>query len=137
MAAGMVKAAISTILRNKDFNLKTPRMMIAREAAQKVLDAISADNQDARDTFTRFSMRLNEKIEALATPTSCKKFSTQKQRVWSGFHSARICELYTRSLWTDLYTSLSASSFLCFCVLYLSETFEASVCFKLWRKKTQ
>ena len=33
MATGMVKAAISTILQDNDFDLKTPRMTIARESA--------------------------------------------------------------------------------------------------------
>ena len=79
MAFSMVKAAISIILQDKGFDLKTPRMTIARESVQKMLDAISDDNQDPRDTFTLFAMRLNEKIETLATQTSCKKLSPQKQ----------------------------------------------------------
>ena len=83
-------------------------MKIARESARKVLDAISGDNQSARDTFTLFATRLSEKLEALATPTGCKKLSTQKQRLWSGFHSARISE--PCSLWTDMYTSLGLDS---------------------------
>ena len=80
-------------------------MKIARE---KVLDAISSDDQSANDTFTLFATRLSEKLEALATPTSCKKLSTQKQRLWSGFHSSRVAEL--RGLWTDMYTSLGLAS---------------------------
>ena len=72
------------------------------ESAQKVLDAISGENMSA------FATRLNEKLEALATPSSCKKLSTQKQRLWSGFHSARISEL--RGLWTDMYISLGLES---------------------------
>ena len=93
VATGMVKAAISTTLLDKDFDLKNPRMTIARKSVQKMLDTISGDSQDARYTFRRFAMRLNEKIEALATQTSCKKLSTQKQHLRSGFHSTRICEL--------------------------------------------
>ena len=34
--------------------------------------------------------------------------STQKQRLWSEFHSARISEL--RRLWTDLFSSLGVDS---------------------------
>lgn len=108
MATGVVKAAISSILQDKDFELQTARMIIARESAQKVLDAISGDNQTAKDTFTRFATKLNEKLEALAAPTGCKKLSTQRQLLWSGFHSARISGL--RSLWTDLYTGLGLES---------------------------
>ena len=37
-----------------------------------------------------------------------KKLSTQKQRLSSGFHSARISEIC--SLWTDVYTSLGLDS---------------------------
>ena len=44
MATGMVKAAISTILQDKDFDQKTIRMTLARESAQKMLDAISGNN---------------------------------------------------------------------------------------------
>ena len=109
MATDAVKSAISSILQDKDFDLQEPRMKIARECAQKVLDAISGENMSAaRDAFTTFATRLNEKLEALATPSSCKQLSTQKQRLWSGFHSARISEL--RSLWTDMYTSLGLES---------------------------
>lgn len=52
--------------------------------------------------------RLNERLEALAIPAGCKKLSTRKQRLWSGFHSARISEM--RTLWTDMYTSLGLDS---------------------------
>ena len=79
MATDTVKSAISSILQDKDFDLQAPRMKIARECAQKVLDAISGKNMITRDAFTTFVTRLNEKLEALATPSSCKQLSTQKQ----------------------------------------------------------
>ena len=88
MAVGTVKSAISSILHDKDFDLKTPRMNLTKESAQKILDAISGDDQGAKDTFASFATRLNDKLEALATPSGCKKLSTQKQRLWSGFHSS-------------------------------------------------
>ena len=108
MATDVVKAAILSILQDKDFDLQTPRMKIARESAQKMLDVISGENKSARDAFTRFATRLNKRLEALATPSGCKKLSTQKQRLWSGFHSAQISEIH--SLWTDVYTSLGLDS---------------------------
>ena len=108
MATDVVKAAILSILQDKDFDLQTPRMKIARESAQKMLDVISGENKSARDAFTRFATRLNKRLEALATPSGCKKLSTQKQRLWSGFHSARISEIC--NLWTDMYTSLGLDS---------------------------
>ena len=80
MSTGVDKSAISSILWDKDFDLKTLRMKIARESAHKVLDAILSDNQSANDTFTLLP-RLSEKLEALATPTSSKRLSTQKQRL--------------------------------------------------------
>ena len=49
MATDVVKAAILSILQDKDFDLQTPRMKIARESAQKVLDMISGKNKSARD----------------------------------------------------------------------------------------
>ena len=49
MITGMVQMAISTILQDKDFDLKTPRMKIARGSAQKMLDAISGDNQEVSE----------------------------------------------------------------------------------------
>ena len=61
-----------------------------------------------KDTFATFTTRLNDKLEALAIPSGCRKLSTQKQRLWSGFHSARISEL--RRLWTDLFSSLGVDS---------------------------
>ena len=67
MATDAVKSAISSILLDKDFDLQAPRMKIAGECAQKVLDAISGENMSARDAFTTFATRLNEK---LATPSS-------------------------------------------------------------------
>ena len=48
MATDVVKAAISSILQDKDFNLQTPRMKIARESAQKMLDAISGERERER-----------------------------------------------------------------------------------------
>ena len=83
-------------------------MKIARESAQKVLDATSGENASAKEAFAKFATRLKERLEALASPHNCKQLSTQKQRLWSGFHSARISEL--RSLWTDMYTSLGLES---------------------------
>ena len=50
MATGIIQAAISTILQDKNFDLKTPKMKIARESAQNMLDVISGDNQDARNS---------------------------------------------------------------------------------------
>ena len=108
MATDIVQKAISAILQDEDFDLNCPRMKEARESAHAMLDAISGDNHYARDTFARFAKRLYEKLEALATPTSGKTLSTQKQHLWSGFHLARLGEL--RSLWTDLYASLGLES---------------------------
>ena len=108
MAVGSVKSAISSILHDKDFDLNTPRMNLTKESAQKIFDAISGDDQGAKDTCATFATRLNDKLEALATPSGCKKLSSQKQRLWSGFHSARISEL--RRLWTDLFSSLGVDS---------------------------
>ena len=49
MATDVVKAAISSILQDKDFNLQTPRMKIARESAQKMLDAISGEREREKE----------------------------------------------------------------------------------------
>ena len=38
MAAGVVRAAIASILLDKDFELNTPRMVVAKETAQMLLD---------------------------------------------------------------------------------------------------
>ena len=108
MATGVVKSAISSILQDKDFDLEAPRMKIARESAQRVLDVTSGKNTSAKEVFAKFATRLKERLEALASPHNCKQLSTQKQRLWSGFHSARISEI--RSLWTDMYTSLGLES---------------------------
>lgn len=102
-ASGIVEEAISTILQDKDFDLKTPRMKLARESAQTVLDAISGDGKNA-EVFARFAATLNGKLKALATLSGCKTLSAQRQHMWSNFHSARISDL--RRLWSDLFTSL-------------------------------
>lgn len=96
-----VEAAISSILHDKDFDLEKPRMKIARLTAQKMLDMISGKN---KDVFTSFAVSLNEKLEVLATPTCCKQLSTQKQDLWTGFHSARVSEI--RPLWNKVYNDL-------------------------------
>ena len=45
MATDAVKSAIIlSILQDKDFDMQAPRMKIARECAQKVLDTISSEN---------------------------------------------------------------------------------------------
>ena len=49
MATDVVKAAILSILQDKDFDLQTPRMKIARESAQKMLDAISGKRERERE----------------------------------------------------------------------------------------
>ena len=102
-ASGIVKGAISAILQDKDFDLKTARMKLARESAQAVLDAISGEGKNT-EVFARFAATLNGKLEALAAPSGCKTLSAQRQRLWSSFHSARVSEL--RRLWNDLFTSL-------------------------------
>ena len=50
MAVGTVKSAISSILHDKDFDLKTPRMNLTKESAQKIFDAISGNDQGAKKT---------------------------------------------------------------------------------------
>ena len=83
-------------------------MKIARESAQNVLDATSGENTSAEKAFAKFTTRLKERLEALASLHNCKQLSTQKQRLWSRFHSARISEI--RHLWTDMYTSVGLCS---------------------------
>ena len=108
MAVSTVKSAISSILQDKDFDMKTPRMNLTKESAERILYAISGDDEGAKGTFASFATRLNGQLEALATPSGYKKLSTQKQPLRSGFHSARVSEL--RRIWTDLYTNLGVDS---------------------------
>ena len=44
MAAGVVRAAIATILEDGDFVLNTPRVLTAKETAKKLIDASTADD---------------------------------------------------------------------------------------------
>ena len=59
-------------------------MKIARESAQKVLDATSGENTSAKEAFEKFATRLKERLEALASLHNCKQLSTQKQRCGVG-----------------------------------------------------
>lgn len=83
MATDVVRLAISSILQDKDFDLEAPRMKIARESAQKVLDATSGENASAKEAFAKFATRLKERLKVPASPHNCKQLSTQKQRLWS------------------------------------------------------
>ena len=65
-ASGIVKGAISAILQDKDFDLKTARMKLARESAQAVLDAISGERKNT-EVFARFAATLNGKLEKVGT----------------------------------------------------------------------
>ena len=107
MAAGVVRAAIASILLDKDFELNTPRMVVAKETAQMLLDVSTGDDM-GQDRFESFAITLNGKLETLATPTSSKQLSTQKQHLWSSFHSFRVSEL--RCLWKDLFASLGVDA---------------------------
>ena len=51
MAAGVVLAAIASILLDKDFELNTPRMVVAKETAQMLLDVSTGDDM-GQDRFT-------------------------------------------------------------------------------------
>ena len=101
-AASIVRASIASILEDRDFNLSTPRMVTAKETA-KLIDASIADDH-SKDTFVRFALKLNQKLESLATPNSSKKLSTQRRQLWSRFHASRTSEL--RDLWKRLFSSL-------------------------------
>ena len=68
MAAGVVRAAIASILQDKDFELNTPRMVVANETAQMLLDVSTGDDM-GQDSFAI----------TLATPTSSKQFSTNQE----------------------------------------------------------
>ena len=107
MAAGVVRAAIASILLDKDFELNTPRMVVAKETAQMLLDVSTGDDM-GQDRFESFAITLNGKLETLATPTTSKQLSTQKQHLWSSFHSFRVSEL--RCLWKDLFASLGVDA---------------------------
>ena len=50
MAAGVVRAAIASILLDKDFELNTPRMVVAKETAQMLLDVSTGDDM-GQDRF--------------------------------------------------------------------------------------
>ena len=103
MATGVVLAAITAILEDQDFAMNTPRMTTAKDMAKKLTDASTGDEQ-SQYTFNCFALSLNEKLEALATPSSCKKLSIQRRQLWSRFHTSRVSEL--RDLWKTLCTSL-------------------------------
>ena len=103
MAAGVVRAAIAAILEDRDFVLNTPRMITAKETAKKLIEASTADDH-RQDTFVKFALSLDHKLDALATPSSSKKLSTQRKQLWSRFHASRVSDL--RKLWKKLYTSL-------------------------------
>ena len=103
MAAGVVRAAIAAILEDRDFVLNTPRMITAKETAKKLIEASTADDH-SQDTFVKFALSLDHKLDALATPSSSKKLSTQRKQLWSRFHAFRVSDL--RKLWKKLYTSL-------------------------------
>ena len=75
MAAGVVRAAIASILQDKDFELNTPRIVVAKETAQMLLDVSTGDDM-GQDRFESFAITLNGKFETLATPTSSKQLST-------------------------------------------------------------
>ena len=50
MAAGVVRAAIASILQDKDFELNTPRMVVAKETAQMLLNVSTGDDM-SQDRF--------------------------------------------------------------------------------------
>ena len=75
MPAGVVHAAIASILQDKDFELNTPRIVVAKETAQMLLDVSTGDDM-GQDRFESFAITLNGKFETLATPTSSKQLST-------------------------------------------------------------
>ena len=50
LAAGVVRAAIASILQDKDFELNTPRMVVAKETAQMLLDVSTGDDM-GQDRF--------------------------------------------------------------------------------------
>ena len=74
-------------------------MVVAKETAQMLLDVSTGDDM-GQDRFESFAITLNGKLETLATPTSSKQLSTQKQHLWNSFHSFRVSELHC--LWKDV-----------------------------------
>ena len=79
----------------------------AKETARKLIEASTA-NDSRQDTFVKFALAIDKKLEGLATPSSTKNLSTQRKQLWSRFHASRTSEL--RNLWDNLYKSLGLNT---------------------------
>ena len=99
-SALVVKAALSALLEDSDFSMKTTRMELAKEGALRLLQM----SDEGQEKFEEFAMKLNSKLGALATPSNNKRISTQKQKLWKGFHSARLEEV--RSVWKGVFAGI-------------------------------
>ena len=95
---------IAAILKDPDFSLDTPRMVLAKETAQQLLDASLSVDESRREVFTSFALKLDKKLCEIATPSNNKKVSTQRMKLCSKFHSSRVTDL--RQLWKELSVSL-------------------------------
>ena len=107
-ASHKVRTAITVVLHDAEFSLGTQRMRATRDAARKVLDAISGSDDCSRASFVEFATKLDQRLSKLATPSSNKLMSTQIMKLWSLFHACRISDL--RKMWTDLFTYLKLDS---------------------------
>ena len=67
--------AIAAIIKDPDFSLDTPRMVLAKETAQQLLDASLSVDDSRREVFTSFALKLDKKLCEIATPSNNKKVS--------------------------------------------------------------
>ena len=81
-SASRTQAAIAALLKDGDFALKTPRILLARETAEQLLCVSNSDGR-SQAAFAQFASTLDHALGALATPDSTKKLSTQKELLWS------------------------------------------------------
>ena len=100
-SALVVKAALSALLEDSDFSMKTTRMELAKEGALRLLQM----SDEGQEKFEEFAMKLNSKLGALATPSNNKRIST----LWKGFHSARLEEV--RSVWKGVFAGIEGDKY--------------------------
>ncbi len=101
MSSGLVRSIIASILEDKDFSIKSHRILNAKSLARELLEK-AVESEEKMDKFDSFAIEL---IEAACKENErLKLHSTKRKKMWSDFHKARIYTL--PPLWSSLMTRL-------------------------------
>ena len=83
MSAAILRSAICSILDDKDCQLDTARMKLAKEAAIVILDSIADDHHNGQDKFESFAEKIVGRFEKfVAVPKNKKAFDSKIRGIY-------------------------------------------------------